>query len=134
MTEDQQLILDTCLGIFQDTGLVLFHNKLKEVIESDYDPDKIDEFLVEYSNFIDFSTERKIKSVSFGDQSQYTLLRWFIISVGRRYDDDGAPLLILNEMPEDATLKDNPIKNVVLSYEDEDQRDRDYMKVRRLIS
>lgn len=41
--------------------------------------------------------------------------------------------LYINEMSEGATMKDNPIRNLIIEYDDVDDRDRDFDKLQTII-
>lgn len=133
MKQDKiELILNTCIDIFSDTGMVTFAKLLKEIRDTDGLPSTIEALQEEEKLWIDFESQKKRRMVQFGDESGYLAQRYHIVSVSSRWER-GFPSIILNEMPEDLSLKDNPIKNVVLVYSDDRIRDRDYTRLRTIL-
>lgn len=83
--------------------------------------------MIEVEFFLDNTLEEKKKRMfSFGAGDELSIMRCFIVSVKKNWTLKGEPELIINEMPEDVTLKDNPYKNLHVIYRDEITRDRDY--------
>lgn len=121
--------------MFQELGIETFARSLQSFIESNGEESLLQKLYEEFESWIELqlNSKKKKRMFSFGNCDNYIVSRFFIISVLKRYENDGAPILILNEMPEDVTLKDNPIKNLKLIYESEDDRDRDYEKLKRIL-
>ena len=122
------MILDTCIDIFSDTGMVNFAKILKKIRDTDGDPLSIEELKKEEKLWINFESQKKRRMIQLGED--YTVMRYHIVSAKRFWDVNQRPCILLNEMPEEVNLKDNPIKNVVLVYEDDILRDRDYSRLR----
>lgn len=130
--EKIEKILDTCIDIFSDTGLINFAKLVKKIRDTDGDPLAIEEFKKESSLWIHFLTEKKRRMVEFGDTERYSVMRYHLVSVRAMWYNE-SPAIKLNEMPDDVTLKDNPIKNVILIYETPEIRDRDYARLRLIL-
>lgn len=126
--EKIEMILDTCIDIFSDTGMVNFAKILKKIRDTDGDPLSIEELKKEEKLWINFESQKKRRMIQLGED--YTVMRYHIVSAKRFWDINHRPCILLNEMPEEVNLKDNPIKNVVLIYEDDILRDRDYSRLR----
>lgn len=67
---------------------------------------------------------------TFGDTEQYMVQFFYIFSVRRTYREDGKPCLMINEIQEGITLRDNPIRNLVLMYDNEAVCCRDFDRLR----
>lgn len=74
--------------------------------------------------------ERKQRMFAFGDESRSMVMRCYIFSVCKDWDENSNPILKINEMAEGVTMKDNPIKNLIVQYEDIDIRDRDFDRLK----
>lgn len=131
--EQIETILNTCIDIFNDTGMVTFAKLLKSVKDSDGDSESIEALQKEEESWVNFEGQKKRRMIQFGDESGYLAQRYHIVSVSARWER-GLPCIILNEMPEDLSLKDNPIKNVFLYYADDRVRDRDYSRLRVILN
>lgn len=128
--EKIKMILDTCIDIFSDTGLINFAKLVKEIRDSDGSPLSIEALKEEEKKWINFETQKKRRMIAFGDGSDYSVMRYHIVNIRKYWDNLARPCIKLNEMPEEVNLKDNPCKNVVLIYEDDRIRDRDYSRLR----
>lgn len=128
--EKIKMILDACIDIFSDTGLIIFAKLVKEIKDSDGSPLSIEALKEEEKRWINFETQKKRRMVDFGDDSGYSVMRFHIVNIKKYWDLEGRPCIKLNDMPEEVNLKDNPCKNVVLIYEDDRVRDRDYSRLR----
>lgn len=128
--EKIEKILDTCIDIFSDVGLVNFAKLVKKIKDSDGDPEDIEAFREEKKLWVNFESKRKRRMVEFGDGTSYSIMRYHIVNIKSYWDDQQRPCIKLNEMPEEVNMKDNPCKNCVLVYEDDRIRDRDYARLR----
>lgn len=78
--------------------------------------------------FDDFSEKNRKRVFTFGNE--YSLLKYFIISFQKEYDDDGNPVIVINKLEDEtASFKDNPIKNLFIKYKDEELRDIDFERL-----
>lgn len=128
--EKIEMILDTCIDIFSDTGLINFAKLVKEIKDSAGSPLSIEALKEEEKLWVNFEVKKKRRMVDFGDDSSYSVMRYHIVNIKRFWDNQARPCIKLNEMPEEVNLKDNPCKNVVLIYDDDRLRDRDYSRLR----
>lgn len=62
------------------------------------------------------------------------LTRIFIVSAEMDYTDEGVPEIIINRMPDDVTLKDNPYKNIHVRYENEENCSRDFDRLKLVLN
>ena len=62
-----------------------------------------------------------------------TLPKYYVLTYNKDWDSNGAAILNINEMPEEVNLKDNPIKNLRIIYDDVDARDRDFDKIQTIM-
>lgn len=129
--ERNEELINICIDIFSDIGLINFANLLKRARDVK-SKESFDALLEEESRWLNFETEKKRRMVSFGDGSQFIAMRYHIVNIHRTWRGD-KPALILNSMADDVTMKDNPLKNVVLLYEDDRIRDRDYDRLRMIL-
>ena len=71
-----------------------------------------------------------IKKRNFVFGNDFSLLKGFIISQSKEYNKKGEPVIIINKLEDEtASFKDNPIKNLYIIYEDEEQRDVDFERL-----
>ena len=57
--------------------------------------------------------------------------KYLIATAASKYNDNGEPIIAINELPDEtASFKDNPIKNLSIVYSDEEEREKDYERVR----
>jgi hypothetical protein len=130
--EEFEQVIDICIDIFSDTGLVNFAKLLKRVRDTDASQESIDDLLAEENKWLNFEGEKKRRMVAFGDDSQFLAMRFHIVNAYRTWRANKAALII-NEMPEEVNMKDNPLKNIVLLYDDDRLRDRDYARLRMIL-
>lgn len=129
--ERNEELINICIDIFSDIGLINFANLLKRARDVKSEESFV-ALLEEESRWLNFETEKKRRMVEFGDESRFIAMRYHIVNVYRTWQEN-RPVLILNSMAEDVTMKDNPLKNVVLLYEDDRVRDRDYDRLRMIL-
>lgn len=127
--------LTLCTEMFVELGANLFSRKLMAFIETEGDSESLEALYKEFELLLQFQEDNKKKKrmFTFGSVNDYMVSRFFIVSVKKKYSGDGEPILMINEMQDEITLKDNPIKNLKLIYEDEDDRDRDYEKLKKIL-
>lgn len=126
MSSDKEII-ELCKIVFENIGLKRLSNKIENYLEK---PNSVhvNELYDEALNWDNFSEKIKRRTFVFGNN--LSLLKAFIISYQKEYDEKGRPVLIVNKLEDEtASFKDNPIKNLYIIYEDEEQRDIDYEKL-----
>lgn len=74
--------------------------------------------------------KHKVKLFEFHDKTQYSVIRYYIISLKKSETLEGEPTLVMNDFPEGLKAKDNPVLNLELIYDDVDVRDEDYEKLK----
>lgn len=104
-------------------GDIIQRPSLKKVTDLELEHDKF------FSNQEEDEESPSRMSV-FGDQLEYMVAVYYIFSVKREYTEDGKPCIKLNEVQEDVSLKDNPIRNVILIYDNEQVCCRDFDRLR----
>lgn len=67
---------------------------------------------------------KRKRVIHFHDIADTRLHYYYIIGYEKGYTDDDEPTIILNKFED--SIKDNPVRNVVLVYDDIDVRDEDY--------
>lgn len=138
MTKEDQLInvIEECSEIFNSIDMFNFGNLLKSIVKNDGSKESIDVFMEEVSKYyasLDLENDSKI--IMFGDNvNKIIVKKFYIITAVKEWSELYEPLLIVNKMPEDMTIKDNPIKNLIVKYEDIKDRDRDFEKVKRMLA
>lgn len=120
--------------VFENLGLVNFVTLLNGIVSKEPSASDCVRFEMEISKWKEEEREDNLKRrmFEFGDGSQFMALKYHIVNVHRDWIDH-QPVLILNEMPEEVNLKDNPLKNVHLYYEDDLVRDRDYARLKLIL-
>lgn len=138
MTKEDQLInvIEECSEIFNSIDMFNFGNLLKSIVKNDGSKESIDAFTEEVGKYyasLDLENDSKI--IMFGDNvNKIIVKKFYIITAVKEWSELYEPLLIVNKMPEDMTIKDNPIKNLIVKYEDIKDRDRDFEKVKRMLA
>lgn len=126
MNKDRE-VLELCNEVFKSIGLKRFSNRLEKYLEKPNN-DAITGLYSEACLFDDFSEKNRKKVFTFGNE--YSLLKYFIISFQKEYDDDGNPVIVINKLEDEtASFKDNPIKNLFIKYKDEELRDIDFERL-----
>lgn len=74
--------------------------------------------------------KHKVKLFEFRDRTQYSVMRYYIISLKKSVTLEGEPTLVMNDFPEGLKAKDNPVLNLELIYDDVDVRDEDYERLK----
>lgn len=126
MNQDRKII-DLCIKVFESAGLKRFAARLQNYETL---PDKENEMKLyeEADNWINFAGNIKKRNFVFGND--FSLLKGFIISQSKEYNKKGEPVIIINKLEDETALfKDNPIKNLYIIYEDEEQRDVDFERL-----
>ena len=78
--------------------------------------------------------ERKSKIILFKDEQNTVLRKNYIIKFSKSEDDaTGLPIILINDYPQNATPKDNPICDFILQYKRNEMRDLDYDKLIRTL-
>lgn len=125
-------VLNIVGSLLDDLGLSYLGNIVRKVSD-DGDASDILELKEECERFYNFDTQRKRRMIEFGDEGKFAVMRYHIVNIKSEWDADFRPIIILNQMPEEVTLKDNPIKNITLVYLDDKLRDRDYARLRLIL-
>lgn len=121
-------ILELCSEVFKACGFKKLGNRIDSYLLLP-DEKNLQDVLDEGLSWLDFSKHSKERAFSFA--SGYTMNRFFIVTAEKKYNDDGDPIIAINELPdENVTFKDNPIRNLFIVYNDEELRDKDYERVR----
>jgi hypothetical protein len=118
--------------LLDDVGLAYIGDMVRN-ISDDGDVSDIIALKEACEKFYNFDTQRKRRMIEFGDENKFAVMRYYIVSVKSDWDTSSRPIIILNPMPEEVTLKDNPIKNIILQYESDEVRDRDYSRLRLIL-
>lgn len=92
--------------------------------------ENLDELITVVDDLNQIREEKKQRMFLFGDESKMMVMRCFVLTVTKDWSDDSRPMLKINEMPEGVTMKDNPIRNMFLIYDDIDLRDRDFDRLK----
>lgn len=134
--ENLDELLNSIIVLLRHIGLSLYAGKLERIVRNKYRKEFIDEYIDNISEFI-LSEEDEENShiLVFGDPDNRVIVRkHYIASAIKKWSDTYDPLLIINEMPDGTSLKDNPIRNLVIKYRDVECRDRDFDRVKRILS
>ena len=138
MTKEDQLInvIEECSEIFNSIDMFNFGNLLKSIVKNGGSKESIDAFMEEVGKYYaSLDSENDSKIIIFGDNiNKIIVKKYYIITAVKEWSELYEPLLIVNKMPEDMTIKDNPIKNLIVKYEDIKDRDRDFEKVKRMLA
>lgn len=124
--------IELCSQIFTDLGHQVISDKIKAIYNN---PDIINltNLYQEYEYLLSFLQEKKKRAFSFGDGNQLVMMLFYILSIKKEWNDDGRAVIIINEMPDEVTIKDNPYKNVKVIYDDDEVRDRDFDRLKILM-
>ena len=125
-------VLEIISRQLDDVGLA-YRGDMVRNISDDGDVSDIIALKEACEKFYNFDTQRKRRMIEFGDENKFAVMRYHIVSVKSDWDTSSRPIIILNPMPEEVTLKDNPIKNIILQYESDEVRDRDYSRLRLIL-
>lgn len=126
MDKDRELI-DICIEVFESVGIKRLSSMLKNYIELP-DNESLDLIYQEALRWISFASGIKSRNFTFGNN--FSLLKHFIISQSKEYSTSGDPMIVINKLTdESASFKDNPIKNLKIIYQNEEQRDIDYERL-----
>lgn len=125
-------VLEIISRLLDDVGLAYMGDMVRN-ISDDGDVSDIIALKEACEKFYNFDTQRKRRMIEFGDENKFAVMRYHIVSVKSDWDTSSRPIIILNPMPEEVTLKDNPIKNIILQYESDEVRDRDYSRLRLIL-
>lgn len=127
MNYDKEVI-EMCAEVFKSIGFKKMANTLEGYIALP-DNNNLQKVCDEGMNWIDFSKLAKQRSFSFGND--YTINKYLIATAASRYNDNGDPIIAINELSDsDKAFKDNPIVNLYIVYDNEEERDKDYERVR----
>ena len=125
-------VLEIISRLLDDVGLAYIGDMVRN-ISDDGDVSDIIALKEACEKFYNFDTQRKRRMIEFGDENKFAVMRYHIVSAKSDWDTSSRPIIILNPMPEEVTLKDNPIKNIILQYESDEVRDRDYSRLRLIL-
>lgn len=123
MNEQVEMLLVAISSILKDLKLNVFEKKLEEAIINPTE-ETVSEFIAEYDKWTGKNSFKKNRMISLGEN--ISLMRVFIVSIRKDYTEDGYPEIIINEMPDDVNLKDNPYKNLHIRYVEEEDCARDF--------
>ena len=138
MTKEDQLtnVIEECSEIFNSIDMFSFSNLLKSIVKNGGSKESIDAFMEEVGKYYaSLDSENDSKIIIFGDNiNKIIVKKYYIITAVKEWSELYEPLLVVNKMPEDMTIKDNPIKNLTIKYEDIKDRDRDFEKIKRMLA
>ena len=138
MTKEDQLtnVIEECSEIFNSIDMFSFSNFLKSIVKNGGSKESIDAFMEEVGKYYaSLDSENDSKIIIFGDNiNKIIVKKYYIITAVKEWSELYEPLLVVNKMPEDMTIKDNPIKNLTIKYEDIKDRDRDFEKIKRMLA
>lgn len=138
MTKEDQLtnVIEECSEIFNSIDMFSFSNLLKNIVKNGGSKESIDAFMEEVGKYYaSLDSENDSKIIIFGDNiNKIIVKKYYIITAVKEWSESYEPLLVVNKMPEDMTIKDNPIKNLTIKYEDIKDRDRDFEKIKRMLA
>ena len=122
-------ILEICREVFCNIGLKRLTYQLDQYLEDSKNEQIVKNLYKEAVNWDDFSEQFKKRFFVFKNHA-YSILKAFIISYQKDYNDDGQPVIVINKLEdESASFKDNPIKNLYIVYDSEEDRDVDFEKL-----
>ena len=91
--------------------------------------DKAEIFQKEVEVWKEYEEQSKGRMFVFSD-GEHALMKYFIISYEKDWYSDGNPAIVINKLAdESASFKDNPIKNLWVVYNSEEDRDRDFERL-----
>lgn len=126
MSQDKEII-DLCIEVFEGVGLKRFAARLQNY-KTLPNKESITKLYEEANNWINFAGNVKKRNFIFGNN--FSLLKGFVISQSKEYNKKGEPVIVINKLEDEtASFKDNPIKNLYIIYEDEEQRDIDFERL-----
>lgn len=126
MNQDKEIV-NLCIEVFESVGLKRFAARLRNY-ETLPNKESIMKLYEEANNWINFAGN--IKKRNFVFSNDFSLLKGFVISQSKEYNKKGEPVIIINKLEDEtASFKDNPIKNLYIVYEDEEQRDVDFERL-----
>ena len=91
------------------------------------------DFIEEYTKWTEKNYFKKERLFVFAN-GKLALTRIYIVSAEMKYTDEGMPEIIINKMPDDVNLKDNPYKNIHIRYENEDDCSRDFDRLKLVLN
>lgn len=130
--ENIEILLQSIANLFGDLKLNVLKGKLEDVIALQ-DTESIADFTEECIKWSEREYTKKQRMFVFSD-GRLALTRIFIVSAEMDYTDEGVPEIIINRMPDDVTLKDNPYKNIHVRYESEEICSRDFDRLKLVLN
>lgn len=130
--ENIKILLQSIANLFGDLKLNVLKGKLEDVIALQ-DTESIADFTEECIKWSERGYTKKQRMFVFSD-GKLALTRIFIVSAEMGYTDEGVPEIIINRMPDDVTLKDNPYKNIHVRYESEENCSRDFDRLKLVLN
>lgn len=130
--ENIEILLQSIANLFGDLKLNVLKGKLEDVIALQ-DTKSIADFIEECIKWSEREYAKKQRMFVFSD-GKLALTRIFIVSAEMDYTDEGVPEIIINRMPDDVTLKDNPYKNIHVRYESEENCSRDFDRLKLVLN
>lgn len=123
-------LLTACSLIMKEAGLLTLSRKIMSATENPEEEELLSLY-DEIEKWMGLGRVLKNKVIEFGNESSYSMIKYFIVTYERDYNDDGRPIIIINRLADSSDgFKDNPIKNLYLIYDDEEERDRDFEKIK----
>ena len=132
LNENMELLLTSISELLGDMKMNIFKEKLEKVIAFP-DNTSIVDFIEEYTKWSEKNYFKKERLFVFLN-GKLALTRIYIVSAEMKYTDEGVPEIIINRMPDDVTLKDNPYKNIHVRYESEDDCSRDFDRLKLVLN
>ena len=132
LNENMELLLTSISELLGDMKMNIFKEKLEKVIAFP-DNTSIVDFIEEYTKWSEKNYFKKERLFVFAN-GKLALTRIYIVSAEMKYTDEGMPEIIINKMPDDVNLKDNPYKNIHIRYENEDDCSRDFDRLKLVLN
>lgn len=132
LNENMELLLTSISELLGDMKMNIFKEKLENVIAFPSDTSVAD-FIEEYTKWTEKNYFKKERLFVFSN-GKLAFTRIYIVSAEMKYTDEGIPEIIINKMPDDVNLKDNPYKNIHIRYENEDDCSRDFDRLKLVLN
>lgn len=132
LNENIELLLTSISELLGDMKMNVFKEKLENVIAFPSDTSVAD-FIEEYTKWTEKNYFKKERLFVFAN-GKLALTRIYIVSAEMKYTDEGMLEIIINKMPDDVNLKDNPYKNIHIRYENEDDCSRDFDRLKLVLN
>lgn len=127
MSTDKEVI-ELCKIVLENVGVKRMANRIGEYLENPSSKTIIQELYDEALNWDGFNENFKKRNIVLGNN--LSILKFFIITFQKDFDENGEPVIIINKLEDETTsFKDNPIKNLYIIYKNEEDRDIDYERL-----